>query len=121
MIGQRAPGDVCAACIALRLAAGGPGGVVSVVSGGWAGGWDSGACAAGELSAAADIVPGDVLSHDGQLVTVTDTRRGTWWLAGGHGPGVAIGWRSQAGSASGVLFRADSDLLARVARDGGTA
>jgi hypothetical protein len=78
------------------------------------GGWLSGASISTEPVAARDIQPGDaLLLDDGTRAEVTDIRTGDFWLnTGGHGPGVALGWR--AGSSTGVLFRDRSDVVQRV-------
>ncbi|MGI9009459.1 MAG: hypothetical protein ACR2FU_25275 [Streptosporangiaceae bacterium] len=79
------------------------------------GGWISGPSVTVETVPAADVRAGDVLVlPDGCLAEVTDTRTGTYWLASGYGPGAALGWRSRAGTASGVLFRRTDDIVHRV-------
>jgi hypothetical protein len=81
------------------------------------GGWISGPSVGSrtETVAAEHVRSGDTLVlDDGSVATVTDIGRGDYWLAGGHGPGVAIGWRS--GSSRGVLFRHRDDLLYRTFR-----
>ena len=84
---------------------------------GWSAGWDSGPSATIEPVPASQVRAGDVLVlDDAGFVSVTDTRRGTFWLnTGRHEPGVAVGWRSRTGSASGIAFRAETDLVQRVA------
>jgi hypothetical protein len=81
------------------------------------GGWISGPCLDvpehTEPVAAGDVQPGDTVLIDGMRAEVTDVRAGDYWLnTGRHGPGVAIGWRSE--SSSGVMFRRAGDTLRRV-------
>jgi hypothetical protein len=66
-----------------------------------------------EPVAADRIVVGDIVLIDGIRAEITDIRHGDYWLlSGDHGRGVALGWYGA--SASGVMFRAGSDLLDRI-------
>jgi hypothetical protein len=80
------------------------------------GGWISGPSItpSTEPVPAEEVEEGDVLLlDDGTHAEVTDTAFGFYWLADGHEPGVAIGWRS--GSSSGLMFRRAADILLRAA------
>lgn len=79
------------------------------------GGWISGPSANAEQIEAERVLRADVLLlDDGTSAEATDLRRGDFWMnTGRHAAWFAIGWRSLTGSASGVLFRASSDVPKR--------
>lgn len=78
-------------------------------------GWSPGSSAITVEVPAGQVRAGDVvLLEDGREATVTDTRRGTFWMATGLGDGVAIGWKS--GTASGVWFRLLDEAVPRPPR-----
>ena len=84
-----------------------------------AGGWISGSAVTAEPVPAGEIRPGDVIVLDDfSRAQITDVRHGVFWLDDGHNPGVALGWRSLAGNASGVLFCRADDMLARTPEGG---
>jgi hypothetical protein len=79
------------------------------------GGWISGPSLSTETAKAEDVEAGDVLLLDDYTCAeVTDNSQCFYWFPDGHGPGVAIGWRS--GNSSGLLFRKASDTLHRLPR-----
>lgn len=76
------------------------------------GSWISGPCATPEPVPARDIQPGDIITHDGLVATVTKTtpgqrRFGTEWVAG-----VRIEW--EAGNTLGTIWRRLTDTLERL-------
>jgi hypothetical protein len=85
-----------------------------------AGGWLSGPSITAETVTAEAITAGDrLVLDDGTIGEVDDIRHGWYWLDDGHGPGIALGWRSLNGKASGVLFRSADDELCRIERPAG--
>jgi hypothetical protein len=81
-----------------------------------AGGWISGPSISTKAVKAVRIRPGDVvLMNDGTISEVTLVQAVTVRLPGNqYGPGRALWWAERGGTASGVMVRADGDLLDRV-------
>jgi hypothetical protein len=79
------------------------------------GGWISGGCADVEPVTAENVRTGDIVIISDAFCEVTDRRDGFWHFEDGSGFGIALGWKSIQGTASGVAFRHEGDELQRVA------